>query len=356
MNRKTALIFALQAFLIIVLAWMLVFYGKDEYEAFIQGGEEEEIETPSHVVTEAGSTIVTLNSATQAQSDIQTSPLKAATHQHGFYSYGSVISIEPLLSMRTQYLAAKAEADVARASLANSRREHERLQQLNQDDRNISDRAVMAAEALRKADEARVAAAEIAANSIRVNIGQTWGETLAAELIAQQPSESLRRLLQHQDALLQVTLPFDYTEPKPGSTLAVSPAGARGKSIPARFVSASPQADPALQGKTYFYRAPANELRTGMRVMIRMPSQDGKPTQGVIVPDNAVIWYGGQAWIYRKEGEDRFIRHAITTDNEIEGGWFNAGSLKPGELVVTQGAQLLLSEEFKYQITNENED
>ena len=355
MNRKTALIVALQAFLIIVLAWMLVFYGKDEYEAFIQG-EEEEIETPSHVVNESGSTIVTLNPATQVQSDIQTSPLKAATHQDGFYSYGSVISIEPLIMLRTQYLAAKAETDAARASLANSRREHERLQQLNQDDRNISDRAVTAAEALRKADEAKVAAAESAASSIRANIRQTWGETLANELVAQQPGESLSRLLQHQDALLQVTLPFDYPEPKPGSVLTISPAGSQGKSVSARFVSASPQADPALQGKTYFYRAAAGELRTGMRVMIRLPSQDGKPSQGVIVPDNAVVWYGGQAWIYRKEGEDRFIRHAITTDNETEGGWFNAGTLKPGQPVVTQGAQLLLSEEFKYQITNENED
>jgi len=355
MNRKTVLIIALQAFLIIVLAWMLVFYGKDEYEAFIQG-EEEEIETPSHIITEAGSTIVTLSPATQAQSDIQTTPLKAATHQDGVYSYGSVISIEPLIALRTQYLAAKAEADVARASLANSRREHARLQQLNQDDRNISDRAVMAAEAVWKADEAKVAAAESAAISMRANIRQAWGDVLANEITAQQPGESLKRLLQHQDALLQVTLPFDYPEPKPGSVLTVSPAGSQGKPVSARFVSASPQADPALQGKTYFYRAPANELRAGMRVMIRMPSQDGKPAKGVIVPDNAVIWYGGQAWIYRKEGEDRFIRHAIATDKEAEGGWFNSGTLNPGQSVVTQGAQLLLSEEFKYQITNENED
>ena len=85
MNRKIALIIALQAFLIIMLAWMLVFYGKDEYEAFTQG-EEEEIETPSHVSMEAGSTIVTLSPATQKQSDIQTTPLKAGTHQNGFYS------------------------------------------------------------------------------------------------------------------------------------------------------------------------------------------------------------------------------------------------------------------------------
>ena len=355
MNRKIALIIALQAFLIIVLAWMLVFYGKDEYEALTQGAEEE-IETPSRVATEAGSTMVTLSPATQRQSDIQTTPLKAASHQDGFFSYGSVISIEPLIALRTQYLAAKAEANVARASLANSRREYERLLQLNKDDRNISDRAVMAAEAVWKADEARVAAAESAANGVRTNIRQAWGEALTSEVTAPQPGESLQRLLQYQEVLLQVTLPFDHPAPKLGSALSISPAGSQGKPITARFVSASPQADPALQGKTYFYRAPADELRAGMRIAVRMAKADGKHAKGVVVPDNAVVWYGGQAWLYRKEGEDRFIRHAINTDKEVDGGWFNAGDLKPGQLVVTQGAQLLLSEEFKYQITNENED
>ncbi len=40
MNRKTAIIIALQTLIIIVLFWVLVFYGKDEYEAAM--GESEE--------------------------------------------------------------------------------------------------------------------------------------------------------------------------------------------------------------------------------------------------------------------------------------------------------------------------
>ena len=355
MNRKTAIIIALQAFLIIILFWVLVFYGKDEYEAYTRG-EEEEIETPSHVSLDAGSTIVTLSPATQAQSDIQTTVLKAGTHQDSFYSYGSVIGIDSLIDLRSRYLAAKADADVARASLANSKREYQRMQQLNRDNRNISDRAVMSAEAAWKADEARVLAAETTANNIRHNIRQSWGDVLAQDATAQQPSESLQRLLRYDDVLLQVVLPFDQPSPKPGSTLAVSPAGSEEKSITARFVSASPQTDNAIQGKTYFYRASADILRTGMRIKVRMANADGKTVQGVIVPDSAIVWYGGQAWVYRKEGADRFIRQSISTDKEASGGWFNAGTLKPDQALVTRGAQLLLSEEFKYQITNETED
>ena len=42
---------------------------------------------------------------------------------------------------------------------------------------------------------------------------------------------------------------------------------------------------------------------------------------------------------------------------ETENGWIIfEDNLKNNELVVVDGAQLLLSEEFKYQIKNENED
>lgn len=354
MNRKIAIIIGLQAFLIVILFWVLVFYGKDEYEAYTQG-EEEEIETPSRVSSDSGSTVITLTPETQKQSDIHTAPLKGTTHLDTFSSYGSVVSIEPLVDLRTRYLAAKAEANIARASLANSKQEYQRLQQLNRDNRNISDRAVMAAEAVWKADEAKVSAAEMAASSIRDNIRQSWGESLA-ESVTKQGSESLQSLLEYREVLLRITLPFDYPTPKPDSLLMVAPAGTRGKAIQARFVSASPQTDPTVQGKSYYFRAPADDLRAGMRVTARMPNSTGKSVTGVIVPESAVVWYGGQAWVYRKEAANRFVRQAVSTEQEADTGWFNSGSLKPGQEVVVQGAQLLLSEEFKYQIKNENED
>ena len=49
------------------------------------------------------------------------------------------------------------------------------------------------------------------------------------------------------------------------------------------------------------------------------------------------------------------MRKPINTDTEVEDGWFNQ-DLTANTEVVTNGAQLLLSEEFKYLIKNENED
>jgi len=354
MNRKTTLIIALQTLIIVILFWVLVFYGKDEYEAATNANDDA-IPSASHVTSENGAAIITLSAEAQQQSGITTSALKAATHQAAISSFGMVTSIDTLVELRTRYLAASADANVVRAALANSQQEYQRLAQLNRDNRNVSDRAVAAAEATWKADEAKLAAAETAASSLKDSIRQQWGDTLANLATQAAAGETLQRLLQYQEVLLQVTLPVDSATPGKDTPLLVEPTGSQEKPVTATFVSASPQTDATLQGKTFYYRAPAGNLRAGMRVSAQLAGQE-KTRAGVIVPQTAVVWYANKAWIYKKQAADKFIRVQISTDIEAGDGWFNLSGVKPGEEVITNGAQLLLSEEFKYQIKNENED
>jgi len=355
MNRKTLTIIVLQALIIIIMFWLLVFYGKDEYEAYSQEEQEEEIASPPRVSTDSGATVVTLSIETQQQSGIVVSPLQAANYRAELSAFGSVVNLDSYSELRTRYLAARAEAGVVRASIANSQKDYQRMLQLNRDDHNISDRAVAAAEAAWKADAARLAATETAADSIRDTMRQQWGETLTTWATQQPAGEPLQKLLQYKEVLLQVTLPFDASTPGKDAVLMVEPAGSGSKAVRAAFVSSAPQTDAAIQGKTYFFRAPADNLRVGMRVAAHLAQSEKSPS-GTVIPASAVVWYGGKPWVYQKQTEDRFIRRQISTEREAGDGWFNAGSIKAGDAVVTSGAQLLLSEEFKYQITNENED
>lgn len=359
MNRQLAIIIALEALLIVVLFWVLVFYGKDEYEAYVQGEIEEEIETPNRVSTAQGMSIVTLPLAAQAQSGIEVVKLNKSQHTNTLNTYGTVVNIDSLIESRNRYLAAKAEASIARASLTNTEQEYKRLKALNQDDKNVSDRAVINAEALLKADQAKLNAAEALARNMRDSIGQQWGEALASQATHENGNSVFNRILQYRDVLIQVTLPFDAAPPKMGSSILVSPTGVSSgtetQTIRADFVSASPQIDTAIQGKTFYYRAPADSLRVGMRLSIKMKNRD-KPADGVVMPSSAVVWYGGQAWAYRKEEDNRFTRIPLNTTDETENGWFINKGFEAGDEVVVTGAQLLLSEEFKYQITNENDD
>ena len=357
MNRKVALIVGLQAVLIIVLFWLLVFYGKDEYDSYNQA-QEEEVATPNRVNQVKGATIVTLSKEGQKQSDIQTATLTGSQHQKTLNTLGNVISIDTLIELRTRYLNAKANANIARASLANSKQDYQRMQALNKDDRNVSDQVMLSAQAAFNSDQAKVQAAETEATNLNDTMRQTWGELLAKEATNESPSPNLKALLQHKEVLLLITLTSN-SDVKAGESIIVAPTGSQTKGINAKFVAASPQTDTTVQGRTYYFRAPAENLRAGMRVSVEMKdtSANSNNIDGVTVPASAVVWYAGKPWVYKKQGEESFIRLPISIDNETNGGWFNRSEkLASGDNLVVNGAQLLLSEEFKYQIKNENQD
>lgn len=354
MNRKLATIIGIQAFLIVILFWVMVFYGRDEFEALTEQTEEE-IETPSRVANNEGITTVSISPATQAQSDISTSPLKSAKHQASINSYGSVLGIDTLIDLRTRYLAAKAEIEVLRAAFSYSKNELNRLQILNQDDKNVSDKAVATVRSVNKSEEAKIAAAESNARNIADSMRQLWGETLTQHATNSNKSELLQNLISTQEVLIQVTLPFDVAEPKDGSSIMVTPTASPGQPIRAQFISRAPVSNTTLLGKTYFYRAKTKDLRAGMQVSA-ITATSSKANNGVIIPNTAIVWYAGKSWVYKKTAVDQFSRISVTTDAELDNGWFFQGKLSAGDKVVTSGAQLLLSEEFKSQITNENDD
>ena len=354
MNRKFTLIIALQAVLIITLFWVLVFYGKDEYESY-KRGTEEAITSPSLVKETHGISVVTLPLAVQQNSEIKTSSLQSSQHQSTLNSYGTVVSIDGLIDLKSRYQAAIAEASVSRTSSASQYAEYQRLKTLNADDKNVSDRAVAEANANVQGNQARITASEAGANSLRETMRQQWGETLT-----QLALKSTASILKPNEVLLQILLPLNTPEPSANSTVQINLANTNQSSeITAIYIGRSTNSDANLQGTTYFYRATDKALRVGMRVQVSYKGADissKKMNNGVVIPNNAVVWYGGKAWVYVKQTDDQFIRKPISTENEVGDGWFNQSILKANEQVVISGAQLLLSEEFKSEIKNENED
>lgn len=354
MNRKLAIIIGLQAFLIIMLFWLLVFYGKDEFEA-ISEQTEEEIETINRVAAKDGLTVVSVSPAAQKQSDIFTAPLKASSHQASISTYGNVVSIDGLIELRNRYLAVRSEIDVLKASFNHNKIELERFKTLNQDNKNVSDKVVANAAATAKADETRIAAAESNARNIVDSMRQLWGETLAQQATNPKTSDLLQALISNKKVLIQTTLPFDAAEPQANSSITIAPTAAPSHTMRADYISPAPITNSTIQGKTYFYHAVTNELRTGMQINA-VTATSSKKSSGVVIPNNAIIWYAGKPWVYQKTSADAFKRKPIQTDIEVENGWFYQGSLKANDEVVVSGAQLLLSEEFKSQIMNENDD
>ena len=301
-------------------------------------------ELPPTTITAHGLKVVVLGKAPQAQAGIRTQTLLPARYRGGYArAYGLILDPRPLLALRASDATALGELGVARAAATTSQREYERLRLLNRDDQNVSQKTVQAAQGAYQSDQARLAAALTHVASLQQTAITQWGSVLAHWALGN-TAGPLAHLFNGQDALLLITLPPGLILPSAPPVIHVESGESAASYVDARLVSASPQSDPSIQGETYFYLMPARQARIGMRLAVAIPLD--KPTvQGVVVPASAVLWYADEAWVYLQTGADRFVRHRVSTQAPVPGGWFET-DLGPGQRVVTQGAQLLLSQEL----------
>lgn len=353
MSRSTAVrLLLLQSVLLIVLFWALTYVGRDEFN-LLTGREEEEIPTASRVQSDEGLPEIKLAKAAQTAAGIEVEAPR--THRQGQQIQVPATMIDPLalVDLRARLQSARQELEAARAAAAGSAAEEARTAALFRDDRNASERALQAAQAQARGDAARVHAAQAALEAARTSAAASWGTTIAGWLDARQ-SDALDRLFNGQEVLLRVAVRIeDRIKGKPGPLLLSPPGSTRTSS--AALVSAAPQADPQLSGVTYFYRAEASDgLRPGMRATALLQGR-GDVREGVLIPGSALVWQAGKSWIYLREGEDLFQRREIATNEPVGDSWFVTG-LEDDAQVVVRGAQMLLSEELKSQIKNENDD
>jgi len=69
------------------------------------------------------------------------------------------------------------------------------------------------------------------------------------------------------------------------------------------------------------------------------------------VPASAIVWLQGKPWAYVQVQPNQFARREISTDQPVADGWVEAADFSKGEPVVVTGSQLLLSEEFREEIS-----
>ena len=186
MTKKTSIIITIQALLIIALFWVLVFYSKDEFEAY-QSTQQEEIESQNRVTSAEGINIVSLSAATQKNSGIQTIKIKSANFSGKVNSFGNVVSTDGLSEAKSRYLNLKSDIGIAKSASANNLKQYQRLKALNADDKNVSDQVVQAALADVQADNARISSNELQLVNLQNNTKLQWGEQLA-KLVFEDPS------------------------------------------------------------------------------------------------------------------------------------------------------------------------
>jgi multidrug efflux pump subunit AcrA (membrane-fusion protein) len=68
-----------------------------------------------------------------------------------------------------------------------------------------------------------------------------------------------------------------------------------------------------------------------------------------VIPEAAVIWYGGQPWAYVRTAPDRFTRRYVPASSPGDRGFVVTSGFHAGDEVVIHGPQLLLSQELRPQ-------
>lgn len=332
--------------LVIGLLGLLVWaYFEGQKERGFEAERERPVKAPSRVSVQQEEITVSLDPATQQKSGIGVVALDTKTHRHELRAYAQVLEMQDLSDARNGWLSAKGLAEKTGAAAEASRKELDRLKSL-QADQNVSIKALQAADAQARSDEATAQPAEAALHVLESSMRQRWGAVLSEWLSAGSPE--IDRLLKQEDVLMQVSLPagMRLSDPPPTATI----KGAGGKLVTAHLVSPALRVDPRLQGISLYYIAPAHEsgLLPGMAAAALVPA--GEEEQGVNVPADAVVWWQGKAWVYVQADAQRFTRREIPADVPVQDGWFVTTGIKAGERIVVKGAQQLLSEEFRSQI------
>jgi multidrug efflux pump subunit AcrA (membrane-fusion protein) len=296
---------------------------------------------------------VVLKPKAEQLAGIKTQILQAVSQRPEIVAYGTVLSLEPLLQLRQQYLAAHAQQDSARAKYAEAHLNLSRTENLHQQD-IVSTRRLQEQQVQWQADKANLEITDYQQQTILAASRQEWGETLSGWFIAV-PQKPVEQFLQHGAQLLQITLPSGLSVNPDMRNIYVDEHGQRNHALKASLISASPKVDPVTLGERYFFKSEARHIPLGAHITAWISSQN-QVAEGVVIPASAMVWHLGQSFVFVKTSASHYSRRFLPEYVVHKEGYFVSGYLRADEELVITGAQTLLSQQLKALIPNEDDD
>jgi hypothetical protein len=350
MARRFLIFAALLLLLLGGAAW--IFYGLGEEK---RAGDDEEageatVSPPPRVTVQNGLTVLTLNAATQRNGGIETARPQSAPAEASLVAYGTVLDAALLTDLDNNYLDAQTKVQTAVARLAVSGAAFERAQMLHSDPPAISTAQLENARGTYQVDQASLVSAQSRLTTLAASALQAWGPVIGRALIDQKPL--VTSLVEHREYLVKVTLSPGLGTLSPPEM--VSAKLVKGPDIELRFVSKATATEPKLQGASYFYISSAETgLLPGLNVIVSWPR--AQEPQAAVVPESAVIWLQGKAWVYVRTGPETFVRREVSPDLPGPDGGYIVSGLAADTQVAVRGAQMLLSEEFRAQVRGDQD-
>jgi len=306
-------------------------YKLSRAEKAAEGSEEKPVESRQFVTTNsAGQTVVKLNDEEQKKYGIQTTNLSEIVKENQFYAFGSVLDVSPLVGYLTDLKTAHINLDLAKRTFA-------RMKRLYETGKNASLKDVENA-------EAEVIKQEETIRGILNKIAIQWGEEIAAN---KDIESFLRQFIEHKQCLIRVDLLPGQSLENPPKSVKISLVDEK-KSYEGEYFAAPKVVEAGNISRSFIYLVKDGSLPVGMKV--KAVFDLGSKIKGLFLPESATVRAYGSLWVYKKSNPDEFLRIPIKPESPVDGGWIITDSVKPSELIVVKGAQMLLSEELKSQI------
>jgi len=272
---------------------------------------------------------VTLSSEDVEHLGILTASVQATTYTPSVRGFGNVVSFDTLAQSASDVTTAAAAARQSQAALAHAR--------VLLEQKLITRDTLAAAERQAATDSAAVLLAE---RKQAVSFGRNapWHSSAESNTI-------FSALTSGRLVLIRASFPSSAPSQRLPSALTVERVqkNAAGRSWISNQIWQAP-ADPNLPGWGMFALLSNSDLAEGERVIVSMPV--GQPISGFVIPSNAALLSGDNAWFYTQTKPGVYVRHALDISRPTNGGYFATDQIKSGEQVVTQGQALLLAHEL----------
>jgi hypothetical protein len=141
----------------------------------------------------------------------------------------------------------------------------------------------------------------------------------------------------------------------PPATVFATAGEQRSSAAPVEVIGAAATALGAAQGASYLGLSRDEGLRVGMSLTVWIPQSTGD-IEGLLLPAAAIVWHRGQQWYYVASAPGRFERRRLDAGHPHPLGVVLSAAEAPSAEVVLRGSQLLLAEEFRGEIPEEDDD
>jgi hypothetical protein len=333
----------------------MVEQGIEEYaEAVEEAQEGDDDDDDDDHSTQHQERQIVLDDEALEYAGIETLSLKKVHFFPEENAFAKVISLNELLVLRADYNQIRAELSVLQVAENAARQEFERLKKLSKTTSSVAAKNVTYAEVEWSAAKAKQQGLHYKIADMKALAMQKWGETIS-NWVFEGNSKQWQRLTARQDSLLLLTLPIMMNLSDTVNDIRVSQTESRDQARKAYFVDTANISGQHSHGETYFFKTVTGRLRDGMLLNAWIPKVT-EELEGFYIPEQAIVWYSGQPAVFVEVEEGEYHRRELIEPEVAAGGVYVTQGMAIDDELVIRGAQMLLSEEFSWQIMDEDDD